>query len=70
MAQSHFPAALTAVQRLCRMAVLAAVVFVMTMVPKIPIPLGYANLSEAAILLIALGFPRRDAALPQAWGRP
>lgn len=63
MVQSHSPAELTAVQRPCRMAVLAAVVFVMTMVPKIPIPLGYANLVEGAILLIALGFPRRDAAL-------
>lgn len=68
MAQSHSPAALTAVQRLCRMAVLAAVVFVMTMVPKIPIPQGYANLGEAAILLIALGFPRRDAALAAGLG--
>lgn len=68
MVQSHSPAELTAVQRLCRMAVLAAVVFVMTMVPKIPIPLGYANLGEAAILLIALGFPRRDAALAAGLG--
>ncbi len=66
--QSDAPTELTALRRLCRMAVLAAVVFVMTMVPKIPIPLGYANLGEAAILLIALRFPRRDAALASGLG--
>ncbi len=33
---------------LCLTAVLAAFVFIMTFVPKIPIPLGYAHLGDAA----------------------
>ncbi len=36
---------------LCRTAVLSALVCVMTMVPRIPIPLGYAHLGNAMILL-------------------
>jgi uncharacterized membrane protein len=58
----------TAVQRLCRTAIMAAAVFVMTMFPKIPIPLGYANLGEAVIFLISVRFNRREAALASGLG--
>ena len=33
-------------------AIIAAVVFIATFIPKIPIPLGYAHLGDAAIFLI------------------
>ena len=38
---------------ICLIAVLAAIVFVMTVVPRVPIPLGYAHLGDAAIMLAA-----------------
>ena len=45
----------------CLSAVLAAVVFIMTFVPRIPIPLGYAHLGDAVIFLSFLYFNRREA---------
>ena len=47
---------------ICFAAVLAALVFVMTYVPRIPIPLGYAHLGDAVIFLSYAYFNRRDAA--------
>ncbi|WP_297966086.1 ECF transporter S component [uncultured Anaerovibrio sp.] len=41
-------------QEMCLVAVMSAVVFAATFVPKIPIPLGYAHLGDAAIFLIVL----------------
>ncbi len=42
-------------------AVMTAIVFLLTFVPKIPIPLGYAHLGDAAIfVLLCLGW-RREA---------
>ena len=38
------------VRTICVTAVLAALIFVLTYVPKIPIPLGYAHLGDAAII--------------------
>ncbi len=40
-------------------AVMAAFVFLATFVPKIPIPLGYAHLGDAAIFLAVIFFGRR-----------
>ena len=39
---------------LCYAAVLTALVFVLTFVPKIPIPLGYAHLGDAIIFASVL----------------
>lgn len=47
-------------QELCVTAVMSAVVFLMTFVPKIPIPLGYAHLGDAAIFLIVLLVGKRQ----------
>ena len=40
-------------------AVMSALVFIATFVPKIPIPLGYAHLGDAAIFLVVMFFGRR-----------
>ena len=53
---------------ICLSAVLAAIVFIMTFVPRIPIPLGYAHLGDAVIFLSFLYFNRREAALAAAIG--
>lgn len=53
---------------LCLTAVLAAFVFIMTFVPKIPIPLGYAHLGDAVIYLLVLFISRREACLAAAIG--
>lgn len=53
---------------LCITAVLAAFVFIMTFVPKIPIPLGYAHLGDAVIYLLVLFIGRREACLAAAIG--
>lgn len=49
-------------------AVAAAVIFVMTFVPKIPIPLGYAHLGDAVIFIAALFLPHRQAGLAASVG--
>ena len=46
---------------LCCGALLTALICIMTMVIQIPIPLGYAHLGDAAILLGAAYFGRREA---------
>lgn len=46
---------------LCCGALLTALVCIMTMVIQIPIPLGYAHLGDAVILLGAAYFGRREA---------
>ena len=56
------------VHRLSWAATATAVTFLMTVLPKIPIPLGYAHLGDAVIFLIALLLPRRDAAMAAAIG--
>ena len=47
-------------REMCLVAVMSAVVFLATFVPKIPIPLGYAHLGDAAIFLIVLLAGRRQ----------
>lgn len=56
------------VKTLCLTAILAAFVFLMTFVPKIPIPLGYAHLGDAVIYLLVLFIGRREACLAAAVG--
>lgn len=48
-------------RELCLTAVMTAVVFFLTFVPKIPIPLGYAHLGDAAIFLLVVLAGRREA---------
>lgn len=48
-------------RELCLAAVLTALVFVATFVPRIPIPLGYAHLGDAVIFLSVLVVRRREA---------
>ena len=47
-------------RELCLTAVMTAVVFFMTFVPKIPIPLGYAHLGDTAIFLLVVLAGRRE----------
>ena len=53
---------------LCVTAVMIAVVFLATFVPRIPIPLGYAHLGDAAIFLMVLTLDRREALLAACLG--
>ena len=53
---------------MCLAAVMAAIVFIMTFIPRIPIPLGYAHLGDAVIFLSFLYFRRREAALAAGIG--
>ena len=53
---------------ICLIAVLAAIVFVMTVVPRVPIPLGYAHLGDAAIMLVAYYGGKKNGALASALG--
>lgn len=53
---------------LCLTALFTAIVFVMTFVPKIPIPLGYAHLGDAAVLLAVVLLGRRQGAIAGAVG--
>ena len=46
---------------LCLAAVMTTLVFLATFIPKIPIPLGYAHLGDAAIFLMVYFLPRRIA---------
>ena len=48
-------------RELCVTAVMTALVFLATFVPRIPIPLGYAHLGDAVIFLLALLLIRRSA---------
>lgn len=53
---------------ICLTAVLAALICILTMVPRIPIPLGYAHLGDAAIFLLVLYAGRRESALAASIG--
>ena len=55
-------------QSICLTAVMTALVFLTTFVPRIPIPLGYAHLGDAAIFLLVLLLPRRPAFLAACLG--
>ena len=53
---------------LCYAAVLTALVFILTFVPRIPIPLGYAHLGDAFIFASVLFSSRRQAAVAASIG--
>lgn len=53
---------------LCMIAVCMAVVFMMTFMPRIPIPFGYAHLGDAVIFLLILFLPRRQAGFAASIG--
>ena len=55
---------------LCYAAVLTALVFILTFVPRIPIPLGYAHLGDAVIFASVLFSSRRQAAVAAPSVRP
>lgn len=50
------------------MALATALTFLMTVIPKIPIPLGYAHLGDAVIFLLPFFMSRKDAAFSAAIG--
>ena len=56
------------VRSLCITAVMAALICILTMIPRVPIPLGYAHLGDAAIFLIALYVGRREGAIAASIG--
>ena len=55
-------------RELCLCAIMSTIVFLLTFIPKIPIPLGYAHIGDAAIFLIALLAPKRPALLAACIG--
>lgn len=55
-------------RELCLTAVMTALVFLATFVPRIPIPLGYAHLGDAVIFLLALTIGRREALVAACLG--
>ena len=58
----------TMTRRLTVGAAAAALIFVVTLFVKVPIPLGYANLGDGVIFLAAVFLPRKEAALAAAVG--
>lgn len=61
-------AAVFSAANLCYAAVLTALVFILTFVPRIPIPLGYAHLGDAVIFASVLFSSRRQAAAAASIG--
>lgn len=50
-------------KQICITAVMGAFVFLLTVFPRIPIPLGYAHLGDAAIFFVVLYVGRREGIL-------
>ena len=55
-------------KELCLCAAMSTIVFLTTFIPKIPIPLGYAHMGDAAVFLIVMLIPKRPALLAAAIG--
>ena len=55
-------------RNLCIAAVMAAFVCIMTIVPRIPIPLGYAHLGDAVIFLMAFYSTHKESAVAASIG--
>lgn len=55
-------------KEICTTAMLAAVVCVLTVVPRIPIPLGYAHLGDAAVFILGLKYGLRNGGTAAALG--
>ena len=60
--------AVMSTRSLCLTAVMAALICIMTLVPRIPIPLGYAHLGDAALWLVVLYVGRREGAVAASLG--
>lgn len=58
----------TTTLQLCCGALMTAIICIMTIVIQVPIPLGYAHLGDAFILLTASYLRRREAVLASALG--
>lgn len=56
------------VKDICIVALFSAIIFVMTVVPSIPIPLGYAHLGDAAIMLAGYYGGKKKGAIASALG--
>ena len=56
------------VRSLCMTAVMAAFICLMTAVPRVPIPLGYAHLGDAAIFLVVLYMGHKEGAVAASLG--
>ena len=68
MTQFHASQIRLSTRQLCIAAVMGAFVFLMTIVPRVPIPLGYAHLGDAAIFLVVLFVGRREGILAGCLG--
>ncbi len=68
MAKFHASQISLSTRQLCITAVMGAFVFLMTIVPRVPIPLGYAHLGDAAIFLVVLFVGRREGILAGCLG--
>ena len=55
-------------EMLTTMGLMAAITLFLTLVPKIPIPLGYAHLGNVAVFLFAVRFAPREAGVAVAVG--
>lgn len=66
--QSSAKKEIWSVKELCLAAIMTTVVFLATYFPRIPIPLGYAHLGDAAIFLLVLLLPKRPALLSACLG--
>ncbi|BEU86687.1 hypothetical protein TAMA11512_01510 [Selenomonas sp. TAMA-11512] len=53
---------------LTRMGMMAAITLLLTLIPKIPIPLGYAHLGNVAVLLFSLRYAPGEAGAAVAAG--
>jgi uncharacterized membrane protein len=56
------------VRTITRVAMLTAIIFIMTFIPRIPIPFGYAHLGDAVIFLTLLFAERRQSAAAASLG--
>lgn len=56
------------VKQLCIIGVMSAIVFLMTFIPKVPIPLGYAHLGDGAIFIVAYLVGKKEGMFAAAIG--
>lgn len=56
------------VRQMCFTALMIAFVFLMTLIPRVPIPLGYAHLGDAAIFLVLTFVGKREGLLAGCLG--
>jgi uncharacterized membrane protein len=61
-------APLLTTRSICKTAVMTALICLMTVVPRIPIPLGYAHLGDAVIFLVVLYVGYKEGAIAASLG--